>query len=162
MNDNNLKINEKENINDKIKQYINQTDKFNVNGIIMCCFLNNQSLENNNPRLESLKIFIEYGANINEKNPITLWSPIHWVCHYGDIESLKFLLENNAYSFIQERQGYFPLDLIGRQNHKSAAFLLIEYLTDLLYDYERFFYPKYFKKDKDKEFENSDRKDFIY
>jgi ankyrin repeat protein len=53
--------------------------------------------------LESLKIFIEYGANINEKNPITLWSPIHWVCHYGDIESLKFLLENNAYSFIQER-----------------------------------------------------------
>jgi ankyrin repeat protein len=69
----------------------------------MCCFLNNQSYENNNPRLESLKIFIEYGANINEKNPITLWSPIHWVCHYGDIESLKFLLENNAYSFIQER-----------------------------------------------------------
>ena len=41
MNDNNLKLNEKENIDDKIKQYINQRDKFNVNGIIMCCFLNN-------------------------------------------------------------------------------------------------------------------------
>lgn len=37
------------------------------------------------------------GADVNHRNPRTLWSSVHWCAHYGDFECMHELL---AYSGI--------------------------------------------------------------
>ncbi|CAD8164622.1 unnamed protein product [Paramecium octaurelia] len=110
--------------------YINLNDKFGINAVQMCCFANY------NERAACLELFLEDG-DLNSFNPRTLWSPVHWVAFYGDVESMQLLISKEAILFKTDYEGYYPLDLAGRNNKKIVANLIIEFLIQFLIDYER-------------------------
>jgi ankyrin repeat protein len=52
--------------------------------------------------------------NVNDRNPRTLWTPLHWCCFYGDFRSVAILLHHGANSYLPDYDGNFPIDLAGR------------------------------------------------
>jgi len=62
-----------------------------------------------------LKLLVESSAKINTFSDRTLWGPLHWCCHYGDTESVKFLLEKGAFAFLPDHRGFLPLDLAANE-----------------------------------------------
>ena len=112
----------------------------------MSCYLNNAITiwdQDSNPRLECLKVLESFGADVNVCNQRTLWYPIHWVCYYGDLKTLTFLLEKQARAFQTDYQGFYPIDLAGRKEHKVIVETLVNYMTALMVDYEKW---KHFSK----------------
>lgn len=63
---------------------------------------------------------------MNSLNPRTLWAPVHWVAFYGDVESMRYLISKEAILFRPDYEGYYALDLAGRNNKKIVCSLIIE------------------------------------
>lgn len=87
----------------------------------MCCFANF------NERSSCLKLFLEDG-DLNSCNPRTQWGPSHWVAFYGDVDSMRLLIDKEVILFKPDYEGYYPLDLAGRNNKKIVAQQIIESL----------------------------------
>lgn len=73
-----------------------------------------------------LKVLIENGSDVNSYNPNNRWGPLHWCAFYGDKDSVKILLENGAHAFLCDKNGMYPLDLAGKNNHKKVSRLLVK------------------------------------
>ena len=72
-----------------LKDYVDQTDSFQNNALLNCCFNNFASSKES--RKECIQTLIEYGANVNQKNIKTKWTIIFWLCHWGDEKSIEYL-----------------------------------------------------------------------
>ena len=95
----------------------------------MCCFAAHDLDEHLDLRMRCLTVFHRYNVDINHMNPRTLWAPIHWVSNYGDIKSATFLLQQDAIIFRPDHEGFYPMDLAGRNNYSKVTKLLVEYMT---------------------------------
>ncbi|CAD8095052.1 unnamed protein product [Paramecium sonneborni] len=123
-------------IQDQVKKYVQQPDIFGCTPIQICCFLNDSKKNQN--RQECLKILIENGSDVNEVNPHNQWRPLHWCSFYGDKSSVQLLLQNKAYSFLCDNNGFYPIDLSGKNKHVQVLEILIENLVDFLSDCQLF------------------------
>jgi ankyrin repeat protein len=47
-------------------------------------------------RLETVRILIENGANVNFVTKNLKMTPLHWAAHQGDVELVKLLLRHKA------------------------------------------------------------------
>ena len=74
--------------------------------------------------LETVKKFIEYGANVNEKsNGLT---PLMLAARYNRVEIIKVLLENGANIALQDERGMTAVKHAEISNAKEALAILKE------------------------------------
>ncbi|KAL4481466.1 hypothetical protein ABPG74_007555 [Tetrahymena malaccensis] len=143
-----------------LQDYINQLDNFGNSPLILCCI--QQFDDEINFRYECLKLLLEAGADVNHRNPRTLWSALHWSSHYGDDKSIQLLLTfqskelkgltpqqiqplsinqnyqfNKTYQCFPDQQGLFPLDLAGISGNQDAVNLLLENLIQDIKEVEK-------------------------
>ena len=97
--------------NEKLKEFINAPDKFGNTPLLNACSLKSQS---GSKREECLSLLLKY-ADINAKNKRTLWNAMHWIAFHGESESAKILLMNNISVIEPDFQGYYALDIAGKQ-----------------------------------------------
>ncbi|KAF2516301.1 ankyrin repeat domain-containing protein [Flavobacterium salilacus subsp. salilacus] len=74
--------------------------------------------------LETVKKFIEYGANVNEKsNGLT---PLMLAARYNRVDIIKVLLENGANISLEDERGFTALKYAELSNAKEAVSVLKE------------------------------------
>ena len=72
-----------------------------------------------------MKLFLNFAVDTNCFNKKTLFTALHWCCMWGDLESIKLLLENGAHSFLPTKDGHYPIDFAGWKGHKDCVEYLI-------------------------------------
>jgi len=87
--------------------------------------MQNQGHNSKEFRFRCIKALVKYKASPNSFNNRTLWSPIHWLAYYGDLKSLKFLIENGAVTVIPDFEGNLPMDLAAKFNYVEVVKELI-------------------------------------
>jgi ankyrin repeat protein len=50
---------------------------------------------------------------------------LHWCARYGEIENVRNLLNNNAYEYIPDANGYTPIDYAGLFNHQEVIVAIL-------------------------------------
>ena len=76
-----------------------------------------EQLLENNPKLVE--------AELPNRNPRDLWSPLHMAACYGDLETVEILLKYKAKVNARDANGLTPLHwTVSLQRHKSAEFLI--------------------------------------
>ena len=74
--------------------------------------------------IETVKKFVEYGANVNEKsNGLT---PLMLAARYNHVEIIKLLLENGANLKLEDERGFTALKYAELSNAKEAFAILKE------------------------------------
>ena len=76
--------------------------------------------------LESAKILIEHGANVNHANRTSRYTPLMAAANYGQLGVAKLLLENGAEVNATNIEGHSALWMAVRFNHPEVANLLRE------------------------------------
>ncbi|EGR27500.1 hypothetical protein IMG5_195040 [Ichthyophthirius multifiliis] len=94
-----------------IQNYINTEDAFQNTAIILCCLQQNQDSFKN--RIQCIRILVSKEARINQRNPRTLWTALHWSAYYLDYQSVSFLLQNGAFACFPDYIGQYPIDMAG-------------------------------------------------
>jgi ankyrin repeat protein len=74
--------------------------------------------------LESAKILIEHGANVNHANLTSRYTPLMATANYGQLGVAKLLLENGAEVNATNIEGHSALWMAVRFNHPEVANLL--------------------------------------
>lgn len=93
---------------------INEEDDYGNTPILLACKRKYRFLHTNeNTRKNILEILLNAGAKCNVFAKKNIWTPIHWLCINGDLESLELLINKNAIFFTPDYKGYFPIDLAG-------------------------------------------------
>nr|WP_315202595.1 ankyrin repeat domain-containing protein [uncultured Flavobacterium sp.] len=72
--------------------------------------------------IESVKKFIEYGANVNEKS--NGMSPLMFAARYNKVEIIKFLLLKGASLDVKDENGFTALKYAELSNANEAIQLL--------------------------------------
>jgi len=67
-------------------------------------------------------LLVEFAADINGNNPHNGYTPLHWACKFDREETIKLLVSHGA-SFVQDKDGLFPLDLVQKRNPKIAEWM---------------------------------------
>jgi len=109
----------------------NLEDKYGNTPLILACKLPH-SENDNYKRKKLIEILIRYDLNLNLTGNINLWTACHWLCHYGDYESLMILMKNGAAYFFPEIEGNFPIDLAGKLNNENIVSKIIYILLNQL------------------------------
>lgn len=78
-------------------------------------------------RQNLIEFLLENGADPNNCNKHTFFTPLHWACRYGDIEIVNKLLLFGATPFTPDNKGFFPLDLAGLFNHSEIINLIVKH-----------------------------------
>ena len=94
-----------------LKKFINKPDKFGNTPLINAC---SQSYSGSS-RHPCVKLLLENGADVNIRNKRTLWNGIYWIAYHGDEESAKLLLDKFISINQPDYQGFYPLDIFGKQ-----------------------------------------------
>ena len=76
-------------------------------------------------KYEVLKQMLDMGAdpNIRDSNG---WSALHYACQFGDLESVKILIENNANIDTYSNNQRIPLHLASNMNYPEVVKFLLE------------------------------------
>lgn len=114
-------------------EYINQKDRFGNTPVLLSCVLDAAGMQ---PRFKTIEPLLRKGADIHVRNPRTLWTPLTWCCYYGDIVTVRKLLELGARPYLPDSSGRYPLDLAGRKGHKVIVHLLIDNLMKEIQTYD--------------------------
>ena len=115
------------------KPFFDDPDKYGNTPLTLCCIR-----ENNRARLECVKFLVSLEfrgmrrCRTSNTNLRTLWSPVHWVCYYGDILSLRVLLERKGETklYLPDSSGLFPLDIAGLRRKKRIIMPIIDALLE--------------------------------
>ena len=87
------------------------------------------------PRLKaSQRLLLDEGARVNVVAKSTMWTPLNWLCLYGDSEFVKeFIDKKNAKTCLPDHRGLFPIDYAGGINYKEdiVEFLIQDFLNYL-------------------------------
>jgi ankyrin repeat protein len=87
---------------------VNARDKFNNTALRMCAS-NAQSFATIDSFKQTVKILLDAGADINAGTTINTTS-LHSVVKWGNIEAVKFMLENRANPNIETKKKELPID----------------------------------------------------
>ncbi|MBF01234.1 MAG: hypothetical protein CMP77_14845 [Flavobacterium sp.] len=74
--------------------------------------------------LETVKKFIEYGADVNEKSNGA--TPLMLAARYNQVEMIKLLLENGANLRLEDQKGFTAIKYAELSNAKEALAVLKE------------------------------------
>jgi len=93
---------------------INEQDDYGNTPLLLACKRNYKFFNStDNTRKNVLEILLKAGAKLNVFAKKNLWTPVHWLCINGDLESLELLTQYNALFFTPDYKGFFPIDLAG-------------------------------------------------
>lgn len=95
-----------------LNDFINTKDKFGCSPLLIACSLR---LDSDITRINSVNLLIKYGADVNIRNDRTFWNAMHWIAYHGDEACAKTLLERNIEINHPDHQGFYPLDITGKQ-----------------------------------------------
>ena len=76
-------------------------------------------------KYEVLKKMLDMGADPNIKDS-NGWSALHYASQFGDLESVKILIENNAYIDTYSNNQRIPLHLASNRNYPEIVKYLLE------------------------------------
>jgi len=96
-----------------VVDFINKPDKFGNTALLVACILNNDKSPKERP--ECIKLLLKARAEVNIRSGLTLWTPLTWCAYYGDFQSVKVLLEYQAFAYLPDSKGLYPLDYCGMQ-----------------------------------------------
>jgi ankyrin repeat protein len=69
-------------------------------------------------RLESVKLLVELGADVNKKDRFG-WTPLHYAVSEGYEHICRYLLHHGANARIENSDGEFPVELADEENIAS-------------------------------------------
>jgi ankyrin repeat protein len=75
---------------------------------------------------EFIEDALNEGMDPNIPNRFTLWTPLHWAAHYGDLNIVDMLLDKNACVALPDQRGDFPVDVAGFFCRKEIVKKLID------------------------------------
>lgn len=75
--------------------------------------------------VEALAFLIESGANINEIHQVSGGTLLHYAAQYGKLNIVKYLIENNAVNYVENKDGLTPLMVACQNGYVS----IVEYLA---------------------------------
>jgi len=96
-----------------VMEFIDKPDKFGNTPLLNACTENNDYSYVR--RAKCIDTLLQARANPNIKNKDTLWTPLTWCAYYGDVASIKSLLQSGAHAFWPDDKGLYPLDYCGMQ-----------------------------------------------
>ncbi len=102
--------------------YIDKKDKFGNTPLICAFILNVDGPEDK--RYDCLKVLLETSADPNAENNRTRWTALTWTAYYGDLNSIELLLQNGAYPYYPDHEGYYPIDWAGTQVYSLTNFFI--------------------------------------
>jgi len=79
-------------------------------------------------RLQTVKILLGRGADVNFMTPKLKMTPLHWAAYQGDTELLKLLLDNGAI-MVETSLGSSPIDIAGFCGKKNIVNEFADYLA---------------------------------
>ena len=93
---------------------INEQDDYGNTPLLLACKRNYKFFNStDNTRKNVLEILLKAGGKLNVFAKKNLWTPVHWLCINGDLDSLELLTQYNALFFTPDYKGFFPIDLAG-------------------------------------------------
>lgn len=96
-------------------EFINSPDKFGNTPLLNACSLRLDIDTSNSTRLNCVKLLLLNGADVNCRNNRTFWNAMFWVAYHGDEACAKILIERNIEINQPDHQGFYPLDIAGKQ-----------------------------------------------
>lgn len=96
-------------------EFINSPDKFGNTPLLNACSLRLDIDTSNSTRLNCVKLLVANGADVNSRNNRTFWNAMFWVAYHGDEACAKLLIERNIEINQPDDQGFYPLDVAGKQ-----------------------------------------------
>ena len=99
-----------------VVEFIDKPDKFGNTALLTACILNNDFSAKKRP--ECIEILLKARANPNIRSGLTLWTPLTWCAYYGDLDSVKSLLNASAIAYLPDSKGCYPIDYCGLQVKK--------------------------------------------
>jgi len=100
-------------IDNYVVEFIDKPDKFGNTPLLNACTENND--HSYIRRGKCIEILLQARANPNIRSKNTLWTPLTWCAYYGDVASIKSLLQAGAHAFWPDHKGLYPLDYYGLQ-----------------------------------------------
>lgn len=99
-----------------VVEFIDKPDKFGNTALLTACILNNDYSAKKRP--ECIEILLKARANPNINSGLTMWTPLTWCAYYGDLDSVKSLLNASAIAYLPDSKGCYPIDYCGLQVKK--------------------------------------------
>ena len=97
----------------------------------IACMVHPKLEKEKKDRENIIDILLKYGARVNVVSKETLWTPLNWLCLYGDIQlARKFVTKHGALINLPDHRGLFPIDYAGgvrKQNEEMIMLLLAEF-----------------------------------
>ena len=67
-----------------------------------------------------------YEINATNAVDVNGWTPMHFSCKWGDIKSLKVILQYGGDPFIKDKNGRTPFEIADREDHVDTACVFLE------------------------------------
>lgn len=93
--------------------FINKKDKFGNTALISACVASIEDVKGG--RSKCIEALLLASANPNITNDRTRWGPLDWCAFHGDIPSIQKLLKADAFVFMPDAKGMYPIDHCGLQ-----------------------------------------------
>mmetsp|Transcript_4230 Transcript_4230/g.7461 ORF Transcript_4230/g.7461 Transcript_4230/m.7461 type:complete len:280 (-) Transcript_4230:51-890(-) len=68
-------------------------------------------------------LLLEFGADIDGRNPYNGYTSLHWACKFDRGETIKLLMSYGADTSLRDKEGLLPLELIQKRNPKMAEWM---------------------------------------
>jgi hypothetical protein len=98
---------------DNPETFINRKDKFGNTALLSACVASIEDVKGG--RSKCIEALLLASANPNITNDNTRWGPLDWCAFHGDIPSIQKLLKADAFVFMPDAKGMYPIDHCGLQ-----------------------------------------------
>ena len=96
----------------------------------IACMVHPKLEKEKKDRENIIDILLKYGARVNVVCKETLWTPLNWLCLYGDIQLARTFCKKGALINLPDHRGLFPIDYAGgvrKPNEEMVMLLLAEF-----------------------------------
>lgn len=76
--------------------------------------------------VSEMRKLLDGGADVNEKEPFSGYTPLHWATDNGHSDAVALLLERGASVNVQNESGDTPLHVAALFGHKSIIQILVD------------------------------------
>jgi len=97
---------------DPIKKFIDERDKFGNTPLLNACSL---KIQNESSRASCLTLLLQKEADVDVRNERTMWNAMHWIAYYGELDCANILLQHNISIHEPDYQGFYTIDIAGKQ-----------------------------------------------
>lgn len=108
---------------DNPEAFINKKDKFGNTALLVACVNSHEDFVGS--RSKCIEALLQASSNPNITNETSRWGPLDWCAFHGDIPSIQKLLKADAFVFMPDAKGMYPIDHCGLQVILLLIFMLI-------------------------------------